>query len=81
MSTPLERAAEAIYVLRQRTFGRAFDSDVARAALEAAIDEGEIARVIADACGMGWDHLPGDPNDVYLLEAQAIKAHLLGGAE
>lgn len=42
--TPVERGAEAVYELRQQSFGRAFDSDYARAALEAALDVEDIER-------------------------------------
>lgn len=73
MSTPLERAAEAIDVLRQRTFGRACDSDVARAALEAAIDEGELVAFLKR-----W-RLNGRIGNAEF--ASMLKAHLLGGAE
>lgn len=89
MSTPLERAAEA---MGRRVYGAeapnddriAFLDELARAALEAAIDEEEIARIV-----LGYDYnelrFPDrrdeQDRDASMRRAAAIKAHLLGGAE
>ena len=106
MSTPLERAAEALESLMSRAvhvcdfsggsigiLGAPTLDELARAALEAAIDEGEIARIIARLePGEEWPtneelggSMTGTRDDEFrremLEQAAAIKAHLLGGAE
>lgn len=84
-STPLERAAEALLRDYQGQYEGGQLSEfmtLARAALEAAIDEGEIARLVAGV-DISWHAMRGmdgqEPLDVTM--AAAIKAHVLGGAE
>ena len=80
MSTPIERAAEAVSDALAPLLGQApegpdaLDMRAARAALEAAIDEGELSNFLFTIFDMGTSQNA-------LPEARAIKAHLLGGAE
>lgn len=76
MSTPLERAAEAVYQ-RYDQVNTLTAPNIARAALAAAIDEGEIADIIHER----FNECRGRQGVSPALLATAIKAYLLGGAE
>lgn len=73
MSTPLERAAEALAKCNGDVHYPEAWADEARAALEAAIDEGELVTFLSK-----WRFNGFIENAEF---AEMLKTHLLGGAE
>lgn len=85
MTTPIERATQALSPLFKQRFdpasGATIEESVARAVFES-IDTGGLARALIER---GWEDIESPFEDLYGIDfdgiAQAVKNHLTGESE